>query len=212
MMELYEVERDFVESWHVLRLTHDMTTMTTPTTKGCSDVSIILPEWCVTLVGPGQCPRITSAVKKHTGTRSTPKLFHRGSGATVERDRVMCLQVVQVWLLSSQCGSLCETQLRLSRRTSEPRQSQRRGTGTQIHEQTTSTVKKIPQEIDVEKRTDEDVDEMILETDLDDDAQQNESESDAVTDRHGVFRRRLHRDSGGGTAQDQDYCKVHGGW
>ena len=39
-----------------------------------------------------------------TGTRSTPKLSHHGSGATVERDRAMCFQVVQVWLLLSQCG------------------------------------------------------------------------------------------------------------
>ena len=66
------------------------------------------------LVGPGQYPRYTSAVKdgrpwvaqatdkaaKHrmttTGTRSTPKLSQQGSGATVERDRAMCFQVVQV--------------------------------------------------------------------------------------------------------------------
>ena len=47
-------------------------------------------------------------------------------------------------------------------------------------------VKEIPQEIDVEKLVDEDVDEMVLETDVDDDDQQNESESDAATDRHGV--------------------------
>ena len=41
-----------------------MTTMTTPTTKGWrSDVSIILLGWSVTLVGPGQYPRYTSAVK-----------------------------------------------------------------------------------------------------------------------------------------------------
>ena len=53
----------------------------------------------------------------------------------------------------------------------EPRQSQRRCTRTQIQEQTTSTDKEIPQEIDVEKLMDEDVDEMILETDVDDDAQ-----------------------------------------
>ena len=56
---------------------------------------------------------------------------------------------------------------------------------------------------------------MILETDVDDDAQQNESESDAVTERHGLpmfVRRRLHRDSGGGTAQDEDGWNVHGGW
>ena len=48
-------------------------------------------------------------------------------------------------------------------------------------------MKEIPQEIDVEKLTDEDIDEMILETDVDgDSAVQNESESDAVADRHGV--------------------------
>ena len=70
-----------------------MTTMATPTTKGCrSDDSVILPGWSVTLVGPSQYPRYTSAVKdgrpwvaqatdkaaKHhmntTGTRSTAKL------------------------------------------------------------------------------------------------------------------------------------------
>ena len=103
--------------------TDDMTTMTTPTTRGWrSDVSIILPGWSVSLVDPGQYPRYTSAVKdgrpwvaqatekaaKHhrntTGTRPTPKLFHHGRGAMVERDRAMCFKVVQVWLLSSQCG------------------------------------------------------------------------------------------------------------
>ena len=46
-------------------------------------------------------------------------------------------------------------------------------------------VKEIPQEIDVEKLMNEDVDKMILETDVDDDAQQNESESGAVTNKHG---------------------------
>ena len=92
----------------------------------------------------------------------------------------MCVQVVQVWLLSSQCG--CVRTLRHQSR-------------------------------EVEKLKEEDVDEMILETDVDgDSAVQNESESDALTDRHGVHRRRLHRDSGGGIAQDQDSCKVHGGW
>ena len=39
-------------------------------------------------------------------------------------------------------------------------------------------------EIDFEKLTDEDIGEMIMETGVDDDAQQNESESDALTDRH----------------------------
>ena len=71
------------------RLTHDMTTMTTPTIKGG------LPGWSVSLVGPGEYPRYTSAVKdgtpwvaqathkaaKHhritTGTRSTAKLSHQ---------------------------------------------------------------------------------------------------------------------------------------
>ena len=44
--------------------THDHDRTTTPTTKGCrSDVSIILPVRSVTLVGPWQYPRITSAVK-----------------------------------------------------------------------------------------------------------------------------------------------------
>ena len=48
----------------VLRLTHVMTSMTTPITKGClSDLSIILPTWSVAQVGPGQYPRYTSAVK-----------------------------------------------------------------------------------------------------------------------------------------------------
>ena len=55
-------------------------------------------------------------------------------------------------------------------------------------------VKEIPQEIDVEMSTDEDVDEMILETEVGGDFKQlfpwsesqNEPESDAVTDRHGV--------------------------
>ena len=79
-------------------------------------------------MGLGHYPRYTSAVKdgrpwvaqatdnaaKHhgntTGTRSTPTFSHHGSGATVERDRAMCFQVVQVWLqvvevlLSSQSG------------------------------------------------------------------------------------------------------------
>ena len=82
-------------------------------------------------------------------------------------------------------------------------------------------VKEIPQEIDVELSTDEDVDEMILETEVGGDFKQlfpwsesqNEPESDAVTDRHGVPPEDVsHRDSGGGTAQDQDGCKVHGGW
>ena len=77
-------------------------------------------------MGLGQYPRYTSAVKdgrpwvaqaadkaaKHhmntTGTRSTPKLSQRGSGAMVERDRA-CFQVVQVWLLSSQCGCVRNT-------------------------------------------------------------------------------------------------------
>ena len=49
------------------RVTHDhddMTTLTTPTTKGWrSDVSIILLGWSVTLVGLGQYPRFTSYVK-----------------------------------------------------------------------------------------------------------------------------------------------------
>ena len=41
----------------------DMTTMTTPTTKGWrSDVSIITLGWRVTLVGPGQHPRYSGAV------------------------------------------------------------------------------------------------------------------------------------------------------
>ena len=39
----------------------------------------------------------------------------------------------------------------------------------QIQEETVEAVKDIPQEIDVKKLTDEDVDEMILETDVDDD-------------------------------------------
>ena len=48
----------------MLRLTHDMMTMMTPTTKGWrSDDPIILSGWSVTLVGPGQYPRYTSAVK-----------------------------------------------------------------------------------------------------------------------------------------------------
>ena len=100
-----------------------MTTMTTPITKGWrSDDSIILPGWSVTPVGLGQYPRCTSAIKdgrssavqatdkdaKHhrstTGTRSTQKLSHHGKGSTVECDSAMCFQVVQVWLLSSQCG------------------------------------------------------------------------------------------------------------
>ena len=75
----------------------DMTTMTTPTTKG-SDDSIILLGWGVALVGPGQYPRYTSAIKdgrpwaanatdkaaEHhwntTGTRSTPKFSLKTSG------------------------------------------------------------------------------------------------------------------------------------
>ena len=51
---------------------------------------------------------------------------------------------------------------------------------TQIQEQTVEVAKEIPQEIDAEKLTDEDVDEMTLETDVDDDAQQCRMESDAV--------------------------------
>ena len=42
----------------------------------------------------------------------------------------------------------------------------RNTTGTQIQEQTVEVAKEIPQEIDVEKLMDEDVDEMILETDV----------------------------------------------
>ena len=67
--------------------------------------------------------------------------------------------------------------------------------------------KEIPQGIDVEKLMDEDVDDMILETDIDGD-----SGVRCCRLHHGVPRRRLHRDSGGGTAQDQDGCKMHGGW
>ena len=52
---------------------------------------------------------------------------------------------------------------------------------------------------------DEDVDEMILETDVDGDSVvQNEPESDAVGYGMVFTRRRLHPDSGGGTVQDQD--------
>ena len=44
--------------------THDHDNTATPTSKGWrSDVSIILPGWSLTLVGPGQYPRYTSAVK-----------------------------------------------------------------------------------------------------------------------------------------------------
>ena len=83
------------------QLTHvhdDMTTMTTPTTKGWrSDVT--LPGWSVTLVGPGEYhgtpapskdgrPWVAlgdgesrQAPQEHdrntTGTRSTPKLSHQ---------------------------------------------------------------------------------------------------------------------------------------
>ena len=83
-----------VVCWKVARVTthyhDDMATMTTPTTKGWRfDASIILLGWSVTLAGPGQHPRYTSAVKvgrpwvaqrltmppNTTGTRSTPKLF-----------------------------------------------------------------------------------------------------------------------------------------
>ena len=72
--------------------------------------------------------------------------------------------------------------------------------------------KEIPQEIDVEKLMDEDVDEMIPENDVDGDAQQNESESDAVSRQTWCStQRRLHRDSGAGAAQGQDDCKMHGG-
>ena len=42
----------------------------------------------------------------------------------------------------------------------------------QVQEQTVQVVKEIPQEIDVEKLMDEDVDEMIAESDVDFDAQQ----------------------------------------
>ena len=78
---------------------------------------------------------------------------------------------------------LCETQLRLSRRTSEPRQRQRRVTGTQIQEQTTSTVKETPQEVLVEKLTDEDVDEMVLETDVGGDFKQSSNGANLGTSR-----------------------------
>ena len=83
-----------------------MTTMTTRTTKGWrSDDSIILLGCSVTLVGPGQYPRYTSAVKereavgspatdkaaKHdrntTGTRSTPKFSqHAGKVAHITKN------------------------------------------------------------------------------------------------------------------------------
>ena len=140
-------------------------------------------------------PATDKAAKHHTNTQEHDP--HQNFLVMVADVFLCCSGVAAVepvWL--------CETQVRLSRKTSEPRQSQGRGTGTQIQEQTTST--EIPQEIDVEKFLDGDVDEMILETGVDDDAQQDEAYSDAVTDRHGVPRRRLHRDSGGGTAQDQD--------
>ena len=92
-------------------------------------------------MGPGQYPRYTSAAKdgrpwvahvtdeaaKHhlnmTGTRSTPKLSQHGSGATVERDGVMCFQVVHLWLLSSQCGcarNTAETVAKDERTAAEP--------------------------------------------------------------------------------------------
>ena len=112
-------------------------TMTTPTTKSSrSDVSIILPGWSVTLVGPRQYPRCASTVKdgrpwvatdkaaKHhrntTGTGSTPKFSQHGGGATVERDRAMCFHVVRVWLLSSQCGNAAETVAKDERTAEEP--------------------------------------------------------------------------------------------
>ena len=61
-----------------------------------------------------------------------------------------------------------------------------------IQEQTVEVVKDIPQEIGVEKPTDEDVDKMILETDVDDDAQRR-----CCRLPHDVPPEDVHRDSGG---------------
>ena len=88
------------------------------------------------------------------------------------RLNVMCFQVVQVLLLSSQCGCV-----KHSGECREGRANRDRSRGVdvpvpQILEQSVEVVKEIPQKIDVGKLTDEDVDEMILETDVDDDAQQ----------------------------------------
>ena len=140
-----------------------------------------------------------------------------------------------MWLLSSQCGCVKHNRDCREGHANRGRARDVEAPVSQTQEQTTSTVKEIPQEIDVEKLMDEDVDEMILETNVDGDAMHsgadhgrspilkspkrplklrtafqwseswNESESDTVTDRHGVPRRRLHRDSGGGTAHDGDF-------
>ena len=48
-----------------------LTTTTTPTTQGwLSDVSATLPGWSITLVGPGQYPRYTSAVNEREAVGS----------------------------------------------------------------------------------------------------------------------------------------------
>ena len=145
-------------------------------------------------MGPGQYPRYTSAVKdgrpwvaqrltkpqSTTGTRHEHDQ-HQNFLIMVAglRDRAMCFQVVQVWLLSRQCGCV-----RHRRDCREGRASGRaRDVDVpvpQIQEQTVEVVKEIPQEIDVEKLMDEDVDETILETDVDDDAQQCTAEPDAA--------------------------------
>ena len=102
---------------------------------------------------------------------------------SVERDGAMCFQVVQVaiepvWLFEKQLTvakderTAAEPELmthRYLRSRNRPLQRSRRS-----------------RRRDVEKLTEEDVDDMILETDVDDEIQQTESESDAVTDIHGV--------------------------
>ena len=98
----------------------------------------------------------------------------------------MSFQVVQVWLLSRQSGCVKHSGNCREGRASRGRARDVEAPVTRIQEQTVEVVKEIPQEIDVEKLMDEDIDEMILETDVGDVAWQNESESDAVTDRHGV--------------------------
>ena len=120
----------------MLRLTHDhddMTTMITPTTKGwrCDD-STILPGWSVTLVGPCQYPRYTSAVKdgRPRVAQATDKAakHHKNTTGTRsesngERDRAMCFQIVQVWLLLSRCGCVrntAETVAKHERTAAEP--------------------------------------------------------------------------------------------
>ena len=57
----------------------------------------------------GVKPDIFKITQTHDRNTICTKTSHHGGGATVERDKVICFQVVQVLLLSSQCGCVRNT-------------------------------------------------------------------------------------------------------